>query len=133
MAPISVVSIASRAHARRSGADLLGIERLRETPTRGRLDPAQPHQRQEGVLAEPGLAALRRKALADGARLLVRGGGVERNEEVRRAEVRVVLRDLVLEDEMVAEGVPGQLPDRAVVLVQIALVVREDQIGAHFA
>ena len=45
---------------------------------------------------------------------------VEVDEHVRRAEVAVVLRDLVLEDQVVAEGVPGELRDEAVVLVEIA-------------
>ena len=45
---------------------------------------------------------------------------VERDEEVGRAHVPVVLRHLVLEDQVVAERVPGQLASQAVVLVQVA-------------
>ena len=53
----------------------------------------------------------------------------QRHEDVRRAEVAVVLRDLVLEDQVVAEGVPGQLGDEPVVLMAIGAGVREDDVG----
>ena len=58
---------------------------------------------------------------------------VEVDEEVRRAQVAVVLRDLVLEDQMVAKRVPGQLRDEAMILVQIAAPVREDQVRGDLA
>ena len=54
---------------------------------------------------------------------------VERHEGVRRAHVAVVLRDLVLEDQVVAEGVPGELAAEPVVLVQVGALVGEDQVG----
>src|SRR6266850_7473592 len=115
MAPTSFASAARRARCMTTRADLLSVERLREAGGCGRLHAAQPHQREEGVFAEPVLVALRGEALHDGARLLLRGRRVERDEKVRRAEVGVVLRDLVFEDQVVAEGVPGELRDRAVV------------------
>ena len=43
---------------------------------------------------------------------------VQAHEEVRRAEVAVVLGDLELEDQVVAKGVPGELGDEAMVLVE---------------
>ena len=51
------------------------------------------------------------------------------HERIGRADVPVVLRDLVLEDQVVAERVPRQLGDEAMVLVQIGALVREDQVG----
>jgi hypothetical protein len=42
------------------------------------------------------------------------------------AHVDVVLRDLVLEDQVVTEGVPGQLAAERVVLVQVGALVQED-------
>ena len=60
--------------------------------------------------------------------LAFRYPSLEVNEDVRRAEVAVVLRDLVLEDQVVAERVPRQLRSQAVVLMQIRAAVREDQV-----
>ena len=53
----------------------------------------------------------------------------ERNEDVRPAEVAVDLRDLVLEDEVVAERVPCQLARKPVVLVEVVAGVREHEVG----
>ena len=58
-------------------------------------------------------------------------GLVERDEDVRRAEIAVVLRDLELEDQVVAEGVPGQLGDEPVILVEVRAGVREHQLRRH--
>src|SRR6185503_7546458 len=82
-------------------ADLASVERLRESGSRAGLNAAQPHQREEGVLGEPVLVALRREALDHRARLALRGRRVDRDEEVGRAEIAVVLGDLVLEDQVV--------------------------------
>ena len=53
---------------------------------------------------------------------------VERDEDVRTAEIAVVLRDLVLEDQVVAERVPRELAGEPVVLVEVVPRVREDEI-----
>ena len=53
----------------------------------------------------------------------------ERHEQVGVAEVSVVLRDLVLGDEVIAERVPRQLADRAVVLVVVVAAMGEDDVG----
>ena len=54
---------------------------------------------------------------------------VEMDEDVGGAQVAVVLGNLVLEDEMVAKRVPGELRCESVILVPIVAVVREDQVG----
>ena len=56
---------------------------------------------------------------------------VERDVGVRPTEIAVALHDLVLEDEMVPEGVVGQVRDEPVVLVPVVAVVREDDVGPH--
>ena len=56
---------------------------------------------------------------------------VEGDEDVRRAEVAVVLRDLVLEDQVVTPRVPRELGHQAMVLVPVVAVVGEDQVGIH--
>ena len=54
---------------------------------------------------------------------------LERDIEVGAPEVAVPLRDLVLEDEVIAERVPGELAGEAVVLVAVVARVREHEIG----
>ena len=48
-------------------------------------------------------------------------------------EVTVVLRDLVLEDQVVAQRVPGQLADEPVVLVEVVPRVGEDEVRIDVA
>ena len=45
------------------------------------------------------------------------------------AHVSVPFRDLVLEDQVIPERVPGQLADQAVVLMEVVTGVREDELG----
>jgi hypothetical protein len=49
--------------------------------------------------------------------------------KARRAHVAVVLRHLVLEDQVVNEGVPSQLALRRWSLVQFGALVHEDHVG----
>ena len=51
------------------------------------------------------------------------------DEQVRRTEIAVVLRDLVLEDQVVAPRVPGELAGQPVVLVQVGALMGEDHVG----
>ena len=50
-------------------------------------------------------------------------------KEVQAHQVVVVFRNLVFPDQVVPEGVPGQVRDQAVVLVPVIAVVGENQIG----
>ena len=50
------------------------------------------------------------------------------DEDIRRRKVAVVLRDLVLDDQVIPPGVPRQLAYEAVVLVEVVTGVREDQV-----
>ena len=52
----------------------------------------------------------------------------ERHEHVRPPQVAVELRDLVLEDQVVAEGVPRQLAGESVILVEVVIGVRQDEL-----
>ena len=65
--------------------------------------------------------------------LAVASFAVERHEEIRRTEVAVILGYFKFEDEVIAPGVPGQLVDNAVILMQIFARVSEDQIGRELA
>src|SRR6266511_1842214 len=61
------------------------------------------------------------------------GGLVQGDEQHGSAEVALVLGDLVLEDQVVAEGVPGQLGDQAVVLVRVVAARGQDQVRREAA
>ena len=75
------------------------------------------------------LAVLARIVVAENAEFLLDQGLLERDENVWRSEIAVVLRDLVLEDEVVAKRVPGELAGEAVILVEVVPSVREDEVG----
>jgi len=53
---------------------------------------------------------------------------VERHEKIRLAEIAIVFGDFVFQNQMIAERVPGQLGDQAMVLVCIFAVLGEYQI-----
>src|SRR5262245_25435786 len=111
--------------------ELAGVEGLRVTLRRVALDSAQPQQGTERVLAEPPPPSLRDECTEQVRDLALHVSRREWHEHVRHTEVPVVLRDLELEDHLVAKRVPGELGDEAVVLVQVAPEVREDQPRPH--
>src|SRR5581483_8310597 len=119
-------------HPWRSGRlredELPGVERLRVAARRAGLEPPEPQHGQEQIAREPPAVALRREAGEKMRDLPLAERRVQRHEEVRRPEVALVLRDLVLEDRVIAEGLPGELRDQAVVLVLVGAVVREDEV-----
>ncbi len=77
----------------------------------------------------PGLVRLTGKSRHQHLELPAPDPPAQGHEYVGLPEVAVVLGDLVLEDRMGPEGVPGQLPHQAVVLVEIVSEMREDQVG----
>ena len=85
------------------------------------------------VGGEPGLARLGGEVLQEQVDLAIESRRREGGEEVGRSEIAVVLRDLVLQDEVVAPGVPGQLGDEPVILVPILPVVGEDEVRGELA
>ena len=103
--------------------------RLGEAARPAGLDPAQPQQGPEGVVAEPGPPGLAGEALAQQLDLALAALRLQGHEQVGLAEVALVLGDLVLQDQVAAEGVPGQLGDQPVVLVPVLEPVGEDQVG----
>ena len=61
--------------------------------------------------------------------LPVAGRPVERNEGVGRAQITVVLRDLVFENQVIPERIPGQVRHQPMVLMQVVAGMREDHVG----
>ena len=95
---------------------------------RDRLEAAQAHQPGERVAIEPVLVRLAREVPLEERQLLLDDRLGQRHEDVRRPEVAVDLRDLVLEDQVVAERVPRQLAREPVVLVEVVARVGEHEL-----
>src|SRR5271166_165874 len=104
---------------------LAAIEGLGISCRRVGLHPAEPQDRKKGLFVEPLLLALRVEAVDDDLDLAGAGRFFQRNEEVGRAQVAVVVRNLVLQDQVVPERVPREVRDQAVVLVPVVAVVGE--------
>jgi hypothetical protein len=118
-------------HRRALENQLVRLERLGHAFGRAASDAAQPGQRQERVVREPAASVLAGEALADDRHLLRDLSLQQRNEEVGICEIAFVFRDLVFEDEVVAEGVVGELGYEPVVLVRVILSMGQDQRGAE--
>src|SRR4029434_6486030 len=82
----------------------------------------------EEILREPALAGLAWEAGKDHLDFPPTERVVERYEDIRRPEVAVVLGDLVFENELVSEGVPRELGDQPVVLMEVVAVVGEHEV-----
>src|SRR5450755_2906618 len=54
---------------------------------------------------------------------------LEPDEEVRASKVPVVLGDLEFEDQVIAERIPCELRNQAVILMRVATIVGKDQVG----
>src|SRR2546427_2672478 len=97
--------------------------------TAGRVafHPAQTEERPEELLREPALLDLAGEVRQDRVDSAAAEGLLKRHEDVRCPEIAVVLRDFVLEDEVIPEGVPRQLRDQSMILVEVVAIVRQDQ------
>src|SRR5262249_10711196 len=107
--------------------DLADRERL--GPRRVALDAAEAEDRLERRGPEPRARRLAGERGEDVLHLSPRHRVGKGHVEVGRRELALVLGDLVLEDEVVAPGVPREARDLRVVLMQVVAVVREDDVG----
>ena len=104
-------------------ADLTTVKALgvsREGPA---FHSAQAHQRHESFFGKPVLVPLRAERRLKVPDLLSARSHIEGHEAVGRAKIAIELGDLVLENQMIAEGVPGEIRQRAVVLMAILAIV----------
>ena len=53
----------------------------------------------------------------------------EGNEKIGRAEIAIVFRNFVFEDEMIPPSVPGEIGKDAVVLMAVVPLMSEDDVG----
>src|SRR5688572_4974189 len=105
---------------------LSAVERLRIAGRRIAFHPSQPRCGQEQLLGEPMLVGLRSEVFDQERGLLHTCGPRDRDEEIRHAEVPVVLRNLVLEDDVAAKRIPREIGQDAMILMAIIPLVRED-------
>ena len=98
--------------------NLTAIECFRVALRGVAFESAQPKHPVERVGGEPRFLALTNEAFEDRLDLATAKGVVQLHKEVRVADVTIVLRDLVLEDEVVAEGVPSEFADQTVILMR---------------
>src|SRR6266403_597189 len=91
----------------------------------------QSHQREKRLRLKPALRALRLERIHEVTNLLLAHFGPHRHEQVRLSQVAVILRNFILQNEMVSECVPGQFRNQAMVLVGILAVVRKDKVRGN--
>src|SRR6266545_3113510 len=112
---------------------LPAVEGLGEPGRRPAFHPSQSQHGHEEIFGEPGLAPLTLEGGEEGLHLHAGGLLVQMNEDVGTPEVTIVFRNLVLEDQMVAEGVPGEFAHHAVILVDVVPVVRQHEVWRHLS
>ena len=112
--------------------DLSAVKRLGVPTRRAALHPAKPHQAHEGLGRKPVLVALGAESRLEISRLTCAERFRQRHEAIRLAEVAVELGNLVLQNEVVAKRVPGEIREHPVILMTVVPVVREDEIRIGF-
>src|SRR6185295_5254117 len=95
------------------------------------LHPTNPEHRSEQLFRKPTLSALAREAGQNRVDLPATQRFLQRHEDVRRPKVAVILRDLVLEDQMIAKRVPGEIRHEAMILVEITPIVGQHEVRRH--
>ena len=97
------------------------------------LDAADAEQRIEQIFSEPVFVTLRNKTLLDMVSLLSANSLVEVYEYIRGSEITVIFRNLVFENHVISERIPGELRNESMILMEIIPKVRKDEIGGKIA
>src|SRR5262245_3653954 len=113
---------------RRGQHDFPAVEALGEARRRVRFHPAYAEDGQEEILREPTPITLCLKVTEHQLDLPLGDSLAETEENIGRSEVAVVLRELVLEDEVISERVPRQFGREPMVLMAVVRVMGEDEI-----
>ena len=93
------------------------------------LHPADAGEAREGLVVEPGAGDLGRVVLVEQAALLRDDLGLQGPEQRRLGEVGLGFEDLVAERQVVAEDRGDETGEAAVVLVVVAAVPGEHEVG----
>ena len=124
---LPVTSTRMPSSALRRDDDFWSVERLSVSRGRGALEPAQAHQPAKRLRVVPVLSRLGREVTKHEIELAIDHVVFERNVQIWAPEVAVPLRDLVLEDQVIAERVPRELAGEAMVLVPVIARVGEHE------
>src|SRR5690625_4469654 len=92
------------------------------------LHAAKAHEPTKGVVVVPGLVELRGRVPTQHPKLVLHLRLRERYEHIGATQVAIPLRDLVLQDEVVTERVPGEVRDGAVTLVPVMALVGQYKV-----
>src|SRR5580698_9932527 len=109
--------------------ELSGIKCFRKLSRRVRLDTANPHQTLKRIRSEPLFVTLGLKASHQILNLPITSLPVEIHKNIGIAKIAIVFEDFVFENKVIAPGVPGQLVNHSMILMEIVASMREDQIG----
>src|ERR1035437_1017618 len=102
---------------------------LRMTRGASRFHSAQSHEPHECLWREPMPGPLGRETRHQPAHFRLGYTLRDWNEEIRMAEIAVVLGNFEFQNATVAERIPGQFGDHAMVLVPIVSLMSENQVG----
>src|SRR5262249_32726584 len=71
---------------------------------------------------------LRRKCAQQVLDFLINQVALQANKHVRRAEIAIVFGNLVFQDQVIAERIPGQFGNQPMILVRVPTIVGQDEI-----
>src|SRR6267378_3256291 len=97
------------------------------------FDAAQSQNRRKNILGEPALVSLAVKAPYDSLNFFAGDRLSQVNKKIGCPEVSIILDDFVFENQVVSEGVPSQLGNQPVVLMEISAIMRQDKIREIFS
>src|SRR5689334_4997873 len=109
------------------------MEALCKSARRVGLDTTKSLKRQKSIGGKPLLRALGSKRLADVSGFSLAGLTIQTHEKIWPTKVAIVFGDFIFQNEMAAEGIPGQLGDHFMVLVKIVTVMGKNQIWSKSA
>src|SRR6185295_4126165 len=90
---------------------------------------AKARQAAEGFFVEPGFRTLRAEMAMQEFDLAAQDFLAEFDIEVRLAQIAIPFRNFVFEDELIAEGVPGELTEEPMILVRILARMGHNHVG----
>src|SRR5262249_29712164 len=109
--------------------ELAAVEGLGVAARRTAFHAAQAGEPAECSLVEPIPRALAAEMSHQQLDLAFHDSLVQRHVDVRPAQVAIPFRDLVFQDGVVAESIPGQPVRLPMVLMSVVAVMGEDQVG----
>ena len=110
-------------------AELPRKERFRIAFRRPAFHAPQPGQSEKRFGIEPLLGALASEMRVQQFNLARQRRRRDRHVDIGLADVSIPLGNLVFENAVIAERIPRQAADLAMVLVRVVAIMREDHVG----